>query len=127
MEQPKILTKEEYHNKKKVLQPIYGLTAGLTNHAVTKAVMQVLKDSELGEEYLPLEISKKYQLKEMKSAIKGIHFPKKEQEMLEAMCMKLKHLELLILMATFLIQIKVELQLSIQLVRVPFILELVKI
>lgn len=84
IEQPKILTKEEYYNKKKVLQPIYGLTAGLTNNAVTKAVTQVFKDSELEGEYLPLEIRKKYQLKEIKSALRGIHFPKEKQEMIES-------------------------------------------
>ena len=84
IEQPKILTKEEYYNKKKMLQPIYGLTAGLTNHAVTKAMTQVFSNGKLEEDYLPLEIRKKYQLREIKSALKGIHFPKDEQEMVES-------------------------------------------
>lgn len=84
IEQPKILTKEEYYNKKKLLQPVYRLTAGLTNNAITKAVMQVLKESDLEGEYLPLEIRKKYQLKEIKAALKGIHFPKDEHEMIES-------------------------------------------
>ena len=84
IEQPKILTREEYYNKKKMLQPIYGLTAGLSNNAVAKAVTLALKESCMEKEYLPLELRKKYQLKEIRASLKEIHFPKNEQTMIEA-------------------------------------------
>lgn len=84
MEQPRLLTKEEYFNHKNLLQPIYPLTKGLTNHGITKAVGQALKETELGEDYLPLEIRKQYNLTDRKSALREIHFPKGRDTMLKA-------------------------------------------
>lgn len=84
MQQPKLLTKEEYFNRKNVLQPIYPLTQGLTNHAVAKAVGRALEETKLSGDYLPLEIRKEYGLKEQKSALREIHFPKGQKELLEA-------------------------------------------
>lgn len=37
LQQPKLLSEEEYHKLLSKLQPVYPLTAGLTNHAVSKA------------------------------------------------------------------------------------------
>ena len=84
MEQPKLLTKEEYFNRKEALQPVYPLTQGLTNNAITKAVGQALKELDLKEDYLPLELRKKYGLLERKAALREIHFPKGQKTMLEA-------------------------------------------
>lgn len=84
MEQPKILTKEEYFNRKNLLQPIYPLTKGLTNHAVTKAVGQALKETNLTKDYLPLELRREHDLMDRRAALKEIHFPKGEQTMLAA-------------------------------------------
>lgn len=84
MEQPKILTKEEYFNRKNLLQPIYPLTQGLTNHAITKAVGQALKETDLTGDYLPYELRRDYNLMDRKAALKEIHFPKGEQTMLAA-------------------------------------------
>lgn len=84
MEQPKILTKEEYFNRKNLLQPIYPLTHGLTNHTVTKAVGQALKETDLTGDYLPYELRQEHNLMDRKGAIKEIHFPKGEQTMLAA-------------------------------------------
>lgn len=75
MAQPKILTKEEYINQLGKLQPVYPLTAGLTNHAVAKAVALALADYEFESDFLPLEIRKKYDLITHKKAIQSIHFP----------------------------------------------------
>lgn len=38
MEQPEIFTPAAYHELLASLQPVYGLTAGLTNKMVSKAV-----------------------------------------------------------------------------------------
>lgn len=84
LQQPKILTEQEYHNLLQKLQPVYPLTAGLTNHAVAKAVAFALKETDLNGDYLPLDIRKKYQLITRKQAIHAIHFPKDKQEYYDA-------------------------------------------
>lgn len=84
MDQPVFLTKENYENNKYVMQPIYGLTFGITNNVIKKAVVQALKNAEFEKDYLPVELRKECRLIEYKSAIQKIHFPKNQQEMLEA-------------------------------------------
>lgn len=84
LEQPQILSKEEYYNKIGKLQPVYPLTKGLTNRSLTKSIGQALNEVDLTNDFLPLEIRKKYELVSYKSAIKGIHFPKDTDNMLDA-------------------------------------------
>lgn len=84
MAQPKILTKEEYVNQIGKLLPVYHLTAGLTNHAVTKAVAVAMKECEFDSDFLPLEIRKKYDLMAYKKAIKTIHFPESKEAYAQA-------------------------------------------
>ncbi len=83
LEQPRLLTKEEYYNRKNLLQPVYPLTQGLTNHMVAKAAGQALKETKL-EEYLPLEIRREYGLAGRKEALREMHFPKNRSSMEEA-------------------------------------------
>lgn len=84
MEQPAILTKEEFYNRLNVLQPVYPLTAGITNHTISKAVKQVLSQIDLTEDYLPKQIRKNYNLITYNQAIREIHFPKDKEHMIEA-------------------------------------------
>lgn len=84
LEQPKLLTKEEYVNKMYQLQPIYSLTAGITNHMITKCMKQVFKDLIFDTDYLPNKIRNQYQLLEWKKAIQNIHFPKDRRLLLQA-------------------------------------------
>ncbi len=84
LEQPQILTKEEYTNKLHAMQPIYPLTLGLTNNTVTKAIVKILEEVDLTGDYLPLEIRKQYHLMNYKTAIKEIHFPKNMEKVIEA-------------------------------------------
>ena len=84
MEQPQMLTKEQFYNLLEKLQPIYPLTAGVTNHAISKAVSNVLKEGELESDYLPVEIRKKYGLIERKKALRTIHFPENKDSMITA-------------------------------------------
>lgn len=79
MTQPKLLTREEYANQLGKLQPVYPLTAGLTNHAVTKAVSLALAEYEFDTDFLPLEIRKKYDLMAYKQAVRTIHFPESKE------------------------------------------------
>lgn len=84
MDQPVFLTKEHYRNNRYVMQPIYGLTMGITNNIVKKAVTQALKNIEFPKDYLPLELRKECDLIEYKSAMHKIHFPQNQHEMMEA-------------------------------------------
>lgn len=84
MQQPQILKREEYVNLLHKLQPMYSLTAGLTNHAVVKAVTYALAETELSGDFIPLEIRKECDLILHKKAVHDIHFPQNEQAFFEA-------------------------------------------
>ena len=80
MEHPEIFyPAEKYEEKLHTLQPVYGLTAGLSNHAVSKAVRQVIDGLDLSKEHLPEEVRMKYSLAEYNYAIRGIHFPEDKE------------------------------------------------
>lgn len=80
MEHPEIFNpSEKYEEKRNSLQPIYGLTAGLSNNMVMKAMKQALDGLDLTKEHLPEEIRLKYELTEYNYAIRGIHFPEDKE------------------------------------------------
>ena len=80
LEHPEIFyPSEKYEEKLHTLQPIYNLTAGLTNNAISKAVKQVIESLDLTKEHLPEEIRLHYQLAEYNYAICGIHFPEDKE------------------------------------------------
>ena len=76
MEQPSMFTLGQYETMIQVMQPIYGLTAGLSNHAVIKAVKQALERKPMDIEYLPEAVRKHYRLDFFSSVLEQIHFPK---------------------------------------------------
>ncbi len=84
IEQPSIYTREEYRAKMNVLQPVYSLTSGITNNAVSKAVKAALLELDLSKDYLPKRILKENNLIAYKHAVNEIHFPKCRENMLEA-------------------------------------------
>lgn len=84
MQQPKILERQEYANLLHKMQPIYPLTARLTNNMVVKAVTQALAETNLDGDFIPLKVRKQYQLIQHKTAVRDIHFPKNEQAFLQA-------------------------------------------
>lgn len=76
MEQPEIFYPAvKYEQKRNSLQPVYPLTAGLTNHAVLKAVKQAVEKTDFAEDLLPEELRKSQELADFKEAVSGIHFP----------------------------------------------------
>ena len=80
LEHPEIFyPSEKYEEKLHTLQPIYNLTAGLTNNAISKAVKQVVESLDLTKEHLPEEIRLHYQLAEYNYAIRGFHFPEDKE------------------------------------------------
>lgn len=85
MEHPEIFyPNEKYEEKKDTLQPVYGLTTGLTNHMVAKAVQQALSGLNLSKETLPETVRLKYGLAEYNFAMRGIHFPEDKQVFYQA-------------------------------------------
>jgi len=80
MEHPEVFyPAHRYEEKLDTLQPVYGLTAGLTNNAVMKAIRQAVDGLELSKEKLPEEIRIKYSLAEYNFALRGIHFPEDKE------------------------------------------------
>ena len=82
MEQPVIYGRDEYERLRMQLQPVYGLTRGLTNHLIRKCIAQVLPEYEVSE-FVPPEIVKEYHLSDRKEALKRIHFPESYEELAE--------------------------------------------
>ncbi len=80
MEQPKIYTPAQYEPLLHSMQPIYGLTAGLSNQAVVKAMHQALEFQELYPEYLAEEVRTHYQLADYNFSLEAIHFPRNMEE-----------------------------------------------
>lgn len=84
MEQPEYYTPGAYEEKLHHLQPIYGLTAGLSGKLMAKAVEQVLESSALRTDYLPEEVREKHQLADYNFALQTIHFPENMEQLLIA-------------------------------------------
>ena len=80
MEHPEIFyPADRYEEKLNTLQPIYGLTTGLTNNMVMKAMKQALEGLDLTRERIPEDMRLKYGLAEYNYAIRGIHFPEDKE------------------------------------------------
>ncbi len=84
MEQPKKYKREEYGRLLQVLQPVYGLTEGLHNTTLSKAVAAALGGCEREPELLPAKIAKAHGLISHRSAVEEIHFPKSRETLAEA-------------------------------------------
>lgn len=76
MEHPEIFQPaQKYLEKLNTMQPVYPLTAGLSNLTVMKAVKEVLEHIHLQRETIPESIRQRYHLCEYNYALRGIHFP----------------------------------------------------
>lgn len=81
MEQPEIFyPSSKYQEKENTLQPVYPLTAGITNNTIAKMMQQSLEKLDLKQEIIPENIRLKYHLAEYNYAVRGIHFPRKKEE-----------------------------------------------
>ncbi len=81
MEHPEIFyPSATYDTKKNTMQPVYPLTAGLSNQTMIKAVKQALAFLDLKREFLPGNIRMQYHLAEYNYAVRQIHFPESKQD-----------------------------------------------
>lgn len=84
LEHPEIFTPAAYEEILHSLQPIYGLTNGLSNKTVTKMLRQLLDGLPMCGEFLPEEIREHYHLADVNYALRTIHFPSNMEELLTA-------------------------------------------
>lgn len=82
MEHPEIFTPSAYEEILHHLQPVYGLTAGLSNKTVVKMITQLLESVPMQSEYLPEEFRERYGLADINYALRTIHFPSNKEELL---------------------------------------------
>lgn len=80
MEHPAVFPIEKYQDLLHVMQPLYGLAVGLTNHCVTKAVKQATRVLADYADYLPDDVRDTYKLAEYHYAVEQIHFPKNNHD-----------------------------------------------
>ncbi len=83
MEQPVVFTEEKYASVRSSLQPVYGLTKGLTNNAIKKQMHSVLEEVEIKEYLQPAYLDER-SLMNLSQAILKIHFPNSFEELKEA-------------------------------------------
>ncbi|MCR5215784.1 MAG: ATP-dependent DNA helicase RecG [Lachnospiraceae bacterium] len=84
MEQPAMYHYGEYEEKISSMQPIYRLTAGLSNNLLTKSVRFAMELVDLCHEYMPFSIRNRYQLMDYSLAMECIHFPKNKEDYIAA-------------------------------------------
>lgn len=89
IEHPKLFSKEEYALLQNTLQPIYPLTEGVSNNFISKCIKQAFEIDELwkmqGEsDVLSDDVVRKYGLMSKKDSIYNLHFPKCEEELIQA-------------------------------------------
>lgn len=84
MEQPVVYAPETYQQIEECFQPVYGLTAGISNNLMQKTIRQVLDSEVLLPDPLPGEIRKQYELCEYNYAMKQIHFPDSMETLIDA-------------------------------------------
>ncbi len=81
MEHPEIYYPAvKYEEKLHTMQPVYHLTAGLTNNSVIKAVRQALGCAEKKMDILPEALSGKYHFPPYETAVRNMHFPGNKEE-----------------------------------------------
>lgn len=76
MEHPEYFTLAAYEGMVHSMQPVYGLTKGLTNKTVVKSIRQLLEQKALIREYLPDSLKQQYELEDYEKAVRDIHFPR---------------------------------------------------
>ena len=84
MEHPEFYTPYKYQDMRSVLQPIYPLTAGVTNNQLRKAVHEVQPLIRTMPDPLSPELREEYGLIPLGQAVESIHFPKDEPTLREA-------------------------------------------
>lgn len=75
LEMPEYYKLDVYQGMRRVMQPVYGLTAGLSNKTIKKAVDFVRPLISQIKDYIPEEVRSKYDLMELSKAYDTMHYP----------------------------------------------------
>ena len=84
MDHPQIFRLADYEEKKRTLQPVYPLTAGLTGKALSAAVKAALSQGTEVPESLDPALLNDYQLMPLMDAVRIIHFPGFREDLIPA-------------------------------------------
>ena len=85
MEHPEIYyPASKYEEKLYSMQPVYSLTAGLTNNMVIKAIRQALEAVEESQDILPRSLSETHRFLPYCEAVRKMHFPENKEEFIQA-------------------------------------------
>lgn len=85
MEHPEIYYPEtKYAEKIHTMQPVYSLTAGLSNNTIIKSVKQALPLLNENQDILPADISKKYNFLPYTESVINMHFPSNKEKFILA-------------------------------------------
>ncbi|MCR5415786.1 MAG: ATP-dependent DNA helicase RecG [Pseudobutyrivibrio sp.] len=84
MTQPLIFEPEKYLEIQKTVQPIYHLTKGLSNNAISKVVREALGRCKIDDNRLPKELEDKRDFISYSKAIQAYHFPENFDELVKA-------------------------------------------
>lgn len=84
IEHPEYYTQAAYRAKKSTMQPVYSLTKGLSNKSIQKAMEQTKEYIRGKQDYLTLEIRKKFDLMERSLAMEQVHFPMNKERLMQA-------------------------------------------
>ena len=85
MEHPEIFyPASKYDEKRYSMQPVYPLTAGLTNNTVIKAVRQSLEAVDDSLDILPAGLAEKYGFLPYSEAVRRMHFPENKDAFIRA-------------------------------------------
>lgn len=84
MEHPVMYTPADYERKLSQMQPVYHLTAGLSNNLMIKSMKQALELVDIFHEYMPFSIRQEYRLMDYSAAVQKIHFPADQEEYVRA-------------------------------------------
>ncbi|MCD8018672.1 MAG: ATP-dependent DNA helicase RecG [Clostridiales bacterium] len=83
IEHPEYASESKYKDKMKTFQPVYPLTAGLSNKMMQKSQTAAFAIYQ-AEEYLPENVRKYYDLAEEDRALQEIHFPSDRHSLTDA-------------------------------------------
>ncbi len=85
MEHPEIFyPASKYEEKRFSMQPVYPLTAGLTNNTVVKAVRQALQHADASMDILPEDLVLKHKFMPYETAVQKMHFPDNKEVFIRA-------------------------------------------
>lgn len=75
LSQPAIFTTDAYSDMLKVMQPVYGLTKGISNNQLRKLIRTAFDNTILPGEYLKDEELAAFDMPHIQSALLSLHFP----------------------------------------------------